>query len=182
MTAAVLLAAGGGSRFAGRGHKLLAPFRGRRVFEWALDHALEADLGPTVVVGGAVDLRPLLAGRAVLLDNPDWVSGMASSLQCAVSWAAAAGHDAIVVGLGDQPLVPATAWRAVAASTAPVAVATFTGHRSPPVRLAAAVWSLLPSTGDVGARALMASHPELVTEVACPGEAVDIDTLEDLAR
>jgi molybdenum cofactor cytidylyltransferase len=99
-----------------------------------------------------------------------------------VRWAAQRGHDAIVVGLGDQPLIPASAWTAVGAGTGAIVVATFDGQRRPPTRLAERIWSLLPTEGDVGARELMARRPELVEEVACAGEAIDIDVVEDLAR
>ena len=173
-----MLAAGGASRFTGDHHKLVAPFRGRPLVAWAVDAAREAALDDLVVVTGAVEL-PV---DAPTLANPAWASGMASSLQAGVGYARSRGHDAVVVGLGDQPFVAPSCWRAVAGATSPVAVATFGGERRPPVRLAASVWELLPTTGDEGARIVMRERPDLVTEVACEGEPADIDTAEDLAR
>jgi molybdenum cofactor cytidylyltransferase len=117
-----------------------------------------------------------------VIENADWATGQASSLQAARSWAIERGHEAMVVGLGDQPLVPSAAWSAVAATPSPIAVATFEGRRRPPVRLARAVWSLLPAEGDEGARVLMGDRPDLVSEVVCEGQPADIDNEEDLHR
>lgn len=183
-TAAVLLAAGGGSRFEGATHKLLAPLRGRPVFAWALDAVLEAAGGPAfdevIVVTGAADLDGLISTGVTVAHNPRWAEGQATSLQTAIAAAAQRDHDAVVVGLGDSPFVVPEAWQLVAAAPQPIAVATYGGRRRNPVKLAATVWPFLPSHGDEGARNVMRQHPDLVGEVPCPGDPGDIDTVEDL--
>lgn len=182
--AAVVLAAGEGTRF-GPSPKLLAPFRGRPLAAWALRAAGASGLDDLVVVVGATDLGALIRSEApcaVVVENATWRAGQASSLRAAVDWCDAAGVDAAVVGLADQPLVPAAAWAAVGRTTRsePFVTATFAGLRRPPVRIARAVWSLLRSSGDEGARAVMRMRPELVGEVACAGDPADVDTVEDL--
>jgi len=176
-TAAVLLAGGAGRRYGGSTHKLLAPFRGRPLVCWALDAA--GALDELIVVTGAVELP--LPAHATVVHNDRWRLGQATSL--AAGLVAAAGHEAVVVGLADQPLVPAEAWRLVAAADAtPIAVATYGGARRNPVRLSAAVWPMLPTLGDEGARGLLRARGDLVTDVACPGDPIDIDTEEILTR
>ena len=166
--AAVVLAAGGG-----RVSKALSTncslFRGRPLVWWALTAAAGASLDEVAVIVGAVDLGVAVPEGVRVIENPDWATGQASSLQTAASWALERQHEAMVVGLGDQPLVPSAAWAAVAASPSPVAVATFDGQRRPPVRLERSVWSLLPTDGDEGARVLMKERPDLVCEVVCEG-------------
>jgi CTP:molybdopterin cytidylyltransferase MocA len=183
-TPAVLLAAGGGSRFAGPSHKLLALMGDVPVFRRALDNVIAAGFDHVIVVTGAVELE-IDDPTIVMVHNPKWQQGQAGSLQLALAAAADFDSEFIVVGLADQPFVPGTAWRAVAdsASTAPIVVATYDGVRGPnPVRLHRSVWPHLPTDGDEGARPMMRLHPDWVDEVACEGSAADIDTLEDLGQ
>lgn len=180
----MVLAAGEGRRFGGSPdeHKLSASFRGRPLLTWSVQAALDAEIGPVWVVSGAADLSTLLPPGALVIENPRWAEGQATSLQSAIDAARAAGLSAVVVGLGDQPLVTAEAWRRVAASDAPIAVATYDGRRRNPVRLSASVWEFLPTSGDHGARVVFESRPDLVREVPCEGEPLDIDTREDLRK
>ncbi len=180
--AGVILAAGGGSRFAAEDHKLRAEFRGRPVVSWVIDAALESGFNQLYIVTGAVELDDLVPHGVSVVHNPDWAEGQSTSLLAGVRAAEADGHEAIVVGLGDQPLVPTAAWRSVGASAGVIVVATFEGERRPPVRLSSAIWSDLPAEGDLGARTLMSQRPELVSEIPCRGNPVDIDTVEDLRQ
>lgn len=179
---AILLAAGGGERFEGATHKLLAPLRGGPVAARAVKAVLRAGFSHVVVVTGAVPL-PLPDHPALhVVHHPGWHAGQATSLQVGLDAARSLGADSVVVGLADQPFITADDWRRVAAAGSAIAVATFDGHRSPPVLLDRSVWPLLPASGDEGARALMRLRPELVSEIPCTGNPGDVDTLEDLAR
>ncbi|GAC1312305.1 MAG: nucleotidyltransferase family protein [Acidimicrobiales bacterium] len=203
----VILAAGGGSRFADPTHKLLTEVDGRPLVSRALAAMVGAGLPELAIVTGAADLSGLVPVGVTELVNPDWPRGQATSLAVAVAWARDRHLDAIVVGLGDQPGVVSEAWRAVAGvvseawravaggvseagrgvagvepEMAPIVVATYGGRRGHPVRLDRSVWERLPVSGDRGAGVLMARFPELVAEVACDGDATDVDTVEDLDR
>ena len=183
-TIAVLLAAGGGTRFVAPTHKLLAMIDGRPVFRHALDHVIAAGLDGIVVVTGAADLE-ICDDMVTVVHNPLWQAGQAGSLQIGLAEAGSGDCEFVVVGLADQPFIPSSAWRAIAeaSSVAPIVVATYGGVRGPnPVRLHRSVWPHLPTEGDEGARPLMRLHPEWVDELACEGSAADIDTLEDLGQ
>jgi molybdenum cofactor cytidylyltransferase len=180
-TVAVVLAAGAATRFAGATHKLDAELDGRPLLHHAVDAAVEAGIGPVVVVTAGHVTTPLPATVTVVV-NDSWQDGQMSSLRLGVATAQRMGAHSVVVGLGDQPFVRPDAWRAVASATTPIAVATYDGRRGHPVRLHETVWDLLPTDGDEGARSLMRLRPDLVIEVPCQGSATDVDTLEDLRR
>jgi len=183
---AVLLAAGSGSRFSGNTHKLLTVIREQTVFSWALQNCLAAQFQHVIVVTGAVDLSAQIAEakfadeNLIEVHNENWQTGMASSLQCAISEAQRHGASSVVVGLADQPAIKPSSWQRIATATAPLAVATYNGVRGNPVRIHAELWPLLPTSGDEGARSLFKSHKDLLEEVACDGSAQDLDTSSDI--
>ena len=144
----------------------------------------------TLVLGAAADevLSQVDVSGATVCRNPDWASGMASSLRAGLA-ALPAEADAVVVALVDQPLVGSEAVRrllAAAEAGARAAVATYDGEQRNPVLLTRSLWPEVAGAAvdDVGARAFLAVHPELVTPVECAdtGSAYDVDTPEDLYR
>jgi CTP:molybdopterin cytidylyltransferase MocA len=182
-TLGVLLAAGAGSRFTGSHHKLLAPLKGAPVVSYALSAMVSAGFEQCIAITGSVALTGLLDG-VTEVHNPDWSTGQRSSVLAAIEYAQEHGFESIVVGLGDQPFIPADAWQAVAETDSPIVIATYDGVRGNPVKLSSTVWELFRSTEgdpDTGARDLIRLHPELVREVACKGNSADIDTTEDLS-
>ena len=178
--AAVVLAAGGGSRWTGSGHKLLADLDGRPLAAHALAAAAAAGLDELVVVTGAADLSAVIPRGATVVHNGSWSQGQAGSIRLAVDYALSAGHEAIVLGLADTPGVPTEAWRAVADAEGSLVVAVFDGLRRPPTKVGRRFWDELPVSGDSGARSLLAARAPDVVEVACRGNPADIDTVEDL--
>jgi nicotine blue oxidoreductase len=187
-----LLAAGEGSRFGQP--KALVELNGQTLAERGVGLLRAGGADPILVVTGAV---PLELDRTLTVDNPQWRTGMGSSLRAALQALSEAGRGpemgtdigAVVVALADQPLVGAEAVaRLIAAyrGGASVAVAAYDGQPRNPVLLAREHWPevIATATGDQGARTFLRTRPELVTLVECAdtGRPDDIDTPADLAR
>jgi len=188
--AALVLAAGGGSRFGGG--KMLARLHDRPVLQHVLDAV--ATLGPesTVVVLGddAREVEAAIAWRGERrVRNPDPERGLASSLQIGISEVAVAGPkiDAVLILLGDQPRVRPDVMRALVESAGatdrPVVVPRYpAGGGGNPALVRRAAWELVGSArGDRGLGPLLADRPDLVLQVEVAGSNPDVDTAEDLA-
>ena len=184
--AAVVLAAGAGSRFGGG--KLLAPLGGRPVLQHVLDRVAAAGVDHVVVVLGddaaaverAIDWRSERRIR-----NPDPGRGLASSVRLGIG-ALGPEVDRALVVLGDQPSVPAAAIDALLAADVdaahPVAVPRYDDAREGrnPVLLGRAAFEHVQElSGDRGFGPWLAAHPELVREVVVSGHNPDMDTRAD---
>ena len=183
--AGILLAAGGGTRL-GR-PKALVEFRGRTLAERGVALLAGGGAGQVLLVTGAVAVT---VEGARTVPNPDWATGMGSSLAAGLKALSEDEHaEAAVIALADQPLVgPESVRRLIAAyrAGASVAVAAYDGKPRNPVLIAREHWPAVldSATGDTGARTFLRAHPDLLTVIECgdTGSPDDIDTEEDLAR
>lgn len=185
--AAILLAAGAGSRFGG--DKLLHPWHdGAPIGAHAARNLIAAGLDVIAVVkAGDMRLAEALAkeGCAVSL-FADAALGMGASLAHGVAQRPAA--DGWIVALGDMPAIRsetiATIARELAAGAALVAP-SYQGKRGHPVGIGRRFGTqLVALNGDAGARDIIAAHRGDMTLIECgdPGVLQDIDTREDAAR
>jgi CTP:molybdopterin cytidylyltransferase MocA len=187
--AAVVLAAGSGSRF-GAGAKQLAELDGIPLLEHAL-RAVEAvpAIDRIVVVLGAraeeiragVDL-----GQAEPVVCEDWEEGQAASLRCGI--AAVADADAAVLTLGDMPritpqVIARFAGLAAEHGSQARARAVYDGAPGHPVVLGSAYFERVAALhGDVGARDVLKAIGAYPIECSNLCEAADVDTPEALER
>jgi nicotine blue oxidoreductase len=182
--AGLLLAAGAGTRL-GRPKAMLS-MGGATFVERGVALLRDGGCDPLVVVGGAV---PLDVAGAQVVTNPQWASGMGSSLRAGLTALARGDAAAVVIALVDQPRVSAEAVRRLRRAHdagAVVAVAAYAGVGRNPVLLDRRTWEEVArlAEGDVGARPFLRAHPELVTLVECGDVAApdDVDTPADLTR
>jgi CTP:molybdopterin cytidylyltransferase MocA/SAM-dependent methyltransferase len=185
---AIVLAAGAGSRFGGP--KLAARIDGRPVLQHVLDRLAEAGIDDPVVVT-AEPLTTDIEWRAARpVTNPDPARGLASSL--VIGWDAVMRIPeppaAVLVALGDQPLVRGDVLRMLADAphdpARPVVAPRYSGSGARnPVRLEREAAVLIgEATGDRGLGPVLDAHAELVRHVEVDGDNPDVDTHEDLAR
>ncbi len=184
--AGVLLAAGSGSRL-GR-PKALVTVGGRSLVSRGIALLQDGGADPVIVVTGAAELSEPLPPGVVSVYNPDWATGMGSSLAAGLR-AVPAGPSAAVVALADQPLVGHESVRRLIAAFgagARVVVACYEGRPRNPVLIGREHWPevVAMASGDVGARPFLRARPDLVTHVECGdvGSPDDIDAPEDLVR
>ena len=175
MRAAIVLAAGASTRLGEP--KQLVMLGADTLLERAVRTARAAGCEPVVVVLGAaaerIRERCDLSG-AVVVTNPEWEEGMASSIRS--GFTAVGGADGAVLMTCDQPAVTAEHLLALSA-TGEVTASAYAGRRGVPAYFPAASFAaLMELSGDAGARELLRS----AATVELVGGELDVDTAADL--
>ena len=180
---ALLLLAAGASTRMGRPKQLL-PYRGRTLLRHAAETAVAAGCAPIVLVTGALhdELLAEIVGLSILaVHNPDWETGMASSIRAGLAAVAAAAPRAVLVMLTDQPLVTPELLRQLIvqqhATQAPIVAAAYGETLGVPAIFDKSLLpELLKLQGAQGAGRLIARLGAAVGQVAFPAGLLDVDT------
>jgi CTP:molybdopterin cytidylyltransferase MocA len=190
VVAALVLAAGGSTRL-GR-PKQLEPWGGTTLLGHVLDLVESAGFKEKFVVLGAecdLILAALDLQGWIVVENPEWEEGLASSLRAGLdAMARLARSESVAIFLGDQPDVdPGVVGRLLEVAAHSKRQAVVPKYRylwANPVVVARALWPRLMSlTGDEGAKGLLQAHPEWVEEVWFEQRPPrDVDTETDVSE
>jgi CTP:molybdopterin cytidylyltransferase MocA len=183
--AGLLLAAGAGRRFGSP--KALVSVHGKLFVDSAAELLRAAGCEPVVVVLGAkadeVRATASLDGVTVV-DNPDWESGMGSSLRTGLH--AVGVVDAVVVLPVDTPGVTVAALHRLMALAEPKALAraVYDGAVGHPVLIGSDHFPgvVASAAGDQGARDYLKANTVRHVDCADVADGADIDLPDDLRR
>ena len=186
MISGVVLAAGTASRFGAT--KQIAIVDGKALAQHAIDALSDAGVDEIVVVTGhdavKVGSALTLPANARIVYNPRFKQGQSTSLATALHALDDDSEGAIVL-MADQPGVTADVVRALVArfiaTRMQIVRATYRDGPGPSLLSREIYGEAGHLTGDVGARELIASHPEWVEEVEIDEPTPsDVDTPQDL--
>jgi molybdenum cofactor cytidylyltransferase len=189
MICAVVPAAGLSSRMGVQ--KLLLPFGGKTVIAHIVDQLLASTVDEVHVVVGhqAEHISAELSGRAVsIVKNPNYKSGMLSSIRCGLASLSKNCRTVLVV-LGDQPSITTglidRMLQSFATTEKSILVPLYKGKRGHPILFSSHYRDeILTHYGDMGLRGLLHSHPDDIFELEVPTASVlcDMDYPEDYRR
>jgi molybdenum cofactor cytidylyltransferase len=182
MICGIILAAGEGKRMGKV--KLTLPLGDKQLIEWVLQAVKLASLDKYFLVVRPEDKEMIKIGEswgAEIVLNPEYRSGMSSSIRKALDQISSEAVEGIFILLGDQPLInPSIIYKMLKAFTPgkrEIVVPFYKDKQGNPV-LFDNYWKeeLMKLSGDVGGRVLIKAHPERIKRVKIPDESIFIDT------
>jgi molybdenum cofactor cytidylyltransferase len=183
--AAIILAAGCSRRMAGQ-NKLLLPVRGVPIISHVVGAVLASRVEQVIVVVGheANEILQLLpATRVTSVFNPEYMTGMASSLRYGLQAVARQMSSAMII-LGDMPFISSARLNQLIAQfelgpKLDIVVPVNNGRRGNPVLWGRRYFSKMQELeGDVGARDLLLEYAANVSSVEMSDASIflDVDT------
>lgn len=184
---AIVLAAGLSRRMA-QGTKLCAMLGEMPLVRHSIMALAKAGLPPPIVVLGAHadDVRAALDGCDVVFQTaPNYQQGLSQSLKAGLS-AVPDDWDAVMICLGDMPLIAPSTYEKIAHHPAlqnQVIVPHHQGQRGNPLRWGRCYFEALAQLqGDVGGKALVHAENNLRLDIEDEGILHDVDTDAALAQ
>ncbi|HBY57174.1 MAG TPA: hypothetical protein DEG96_04860 [Candidatus Atribacteria bacterium] len=186
----IILAAGEGKRMGKV--KLTLPLGDKQLIEWVLQAVKLTPLDRCFLVVRPEDKEIIEIGNnwgAEIVLNPEYKSGMSSSIRKGLSRIPSEGVEGFFIILGDQPLInPSVLHKMIMAFTPgkkEIVVPFYKDRQGNPV-LFDGYWKdeLMKLSGDVGGKVLIKAHPERIKKLKMSDESilVDIDREEDYER
>jgi molybdenum cofactor cytidylyltransferase len=186
----IVLAAGASTRL-GKPKQLL-PYKGRTLLQHSADTAVNAMMGPVVIVAGCdaglisqqVNDRPV-----TIVTNEHWQSGMASSIVCGLQFLLSTypETDGVIIMMSDQPFVTSALLHdlinAQHQTAKPMVACSYNNTIGVPALFYKTIFpQLLHLSGDAGARKILQQQMPNVATVSFAKGDVDIDTPEDYGK
>ena len=188
--AAIVMAAGAGTRMRGRIKQLL-PWHGKTLIENAIGITTSSQVFETIVILGAHanKIRPVIRNTAARIQiNPQWETGHASTIRAGIR-ALAPSIDAAIFINADQPLLTSQVIDRIlqryAETDAPIVAPVYAGKRSSPVLFNRSHFAeLLRLENEQGGRELLTQYRDQIAWVEFDSERMswDVDTPEEYER
>ena len=186
---ALLLAAGSSKRM-GKKNKLLTDFNGTKMIVHIADQIKKSKVGQTTVVTGYEADQVTSALKHLtsnFVHNPDYTKGLSTSVKIGLN-AVPDGIDGVIIFLGDMPLVKSRDINSIIEAFNPtegrsICVPIHGRKRGNPVLWGKQyITEILSISGDIGARHLLETHSDQISEVTIDTDGVlfDVDTPERL--
>lgn len=174
-----LVLAAGASRRMGVPKQVLK-IGGKPMLEHVVDAFKDSRLGEVVlVVGPGLPWKPAAGSPLRVVVNPHPEEGISSSVKLGVK-SIDSNSEAVVIGLGDKPLLrPSTIRGLVSAyrdSGSKIIIPTYNSIRGNPILFHRSLFrEMLRLKGDAGAKSVISRHAELVLEIPVSDEGVSVD-------
>lgn len=174
----VILAAGLSSR--AKTFKMTLEFGRKTVIENTIDNMLEYCSKVFIVGGFQIEkLQPIVKrySKAELLNNERFLEGMFSSVRMGVE---AVSTPRFFLTPGDYPMISKEVYQELLKYKAPVVIPSFEGRKGHPILAESSVMKqalMKKEYSNLGE--LIKELETVIVPVACPGVALDIDTMED---